>query len=133
MRKTLYTLIPLLFTAQLLFAQDDLSAIVNENSEEPKKEFVTATFKGLRIINAQTIETAKKHNLQFNVQHRFGDIAGTVGGIHTFFGLDAATDIRISFDYGITDQLQVGVGHSRGLSPYRELYDGSVKYKLLRQ
>src|SRR5436190_15276331 len=103
MRKAFYFLVTLLVITKTGFSQDSLADIVNKNSEEPKKEFVTATFKGLRIINAQTIETAKKHNLQFNVQHRFGDIAGTVGGIHTFFGLDAATDIRISFDYGITD------------------------------
>src|ERR1043165_2927618 len=100
MRKAFYLLILLLVVARIAVAQDDLSDIVNKNSEQPKKEFVTATFKGLRIINAQTIETAKKHNLQFNIQHRFGDIGGKIGGIHTFFGLDAATDIRFSFDYG---------------------------------
>ena len=133
MRKAFYLLILLLVVARIAVAQDDLSDIVNKNSEQPKKEFVTATFKGLRIINAQTIETAKKHNLQFNIQHRFGDIGGKIGGIHTFFGLDAATDIRFSFDYGITDRLPVGVGASRGLLPYRELYDASVKFKLLRQ
>jgi hypothetical protein len=133
MRKTAFTLIILFSIIYKATAQDDLSDIVNKNSEQPKKEFVTATFKGLRIINAQTIETAKKHNLQFNIQHRFGDIGGTGGGIHTFFGLDQATDIRFSFDYGITNRLQVGVGHSRGLEPYRELYDGSAKFKLLMQ
>ncbi|HYV93215.1 MAG TPA: DUF5777 family beta-barrel protein [Chitinophagales bacterium] len=133
MRKTLYTFVILFLIARVAIAQDDLSAIVNENTEVPKKEFVTATFKGLRIINAQTIETAKKHNLQFNVQHRFGDIGGRAGGVHTFFGLDQAKDIRISFDYGITDRLQLGVGHSRGQEPYTELYDGSAKFKLLRQ
>src|SRR5256885_2461714 len=133
MRKALYLLIPHLVLSGIAVAQDSLADIVNKNSELPKKEFVSATFKGLRIINAQTIETAKKHNLQFNIQHRFGDIAGTGGGIHTFFGLDAATDIRFSFDYGITDRLQIGVGRSRGTYPYRELYDGSTKFKLLRQ
>ncbi len=92
-----------------------------------------ATFKGLRIINAQTNETAKRHNLQFNIQHRFGDIAGTGGGIHTFYGLDQAPDIRFSFDYGVTDRLQLGVGHSKGLEPYRELFDGNAKFRLLQQ
>ena len=133
MRKAIYIFVILTIISHIAVAQDDLSDIVNKNADQPKKEFVTATFKGLRIINAQTIETAKKHNMQFNIQHRFGDIAGTGGGIHTFFGLDAATDIRFSFDYGITDRLQVGVGRSRGIYPYRELYDGNLKFKLLRQ
>jgi len=115
-------------------AQDDLSQLVDKNTQTPAKEYVSATFKGLRIINAQTNETCKKHNLQFNIQHRFGDVAtdGKVN-VHTFFGLDQASDIRFSFDYGITDNLQVGVGRSRGLDPYTELYDGNIKYKLLRQ
>jgi len=133
MRKITFTLIIFLSITYKATAQDDLSDIVNKNSEQPKKEFVTATFKGLRIINAQSIETAKKHNLQFNIQHRFGDIAGVSGGIHTFFGLDVASDIRFSFDYGVTNRLQLGVGRSRGVQPYKELYDGSAKFKLLMQ
>jgi len=70
----------------------------------------------------------------FNIQHRFGDVFtnGKVN-VHTFFGLDVASDIRFAFDYGITDRLQVGVGRSRGLPPYTELYDFSAKYKLLQQ
>ena len=36
---------------------------------------------------------------------------------------------EFSFDYGITDNLQVGVGRSK----YNELIDASVKYKILSQ
>ncbi len=133
MKKIFYSLIILISIAGGAKAQDDLSDIVNKNEASPQKEFVTASFKGLRIINAQTIETAKKHNLQFNIQHRFGDVAGGVGGFHNFYGLDQAPDIRFSFDYGITDRLQIGIGHSKGVEPYRELVDGNVKFKLLRQ
>jgi hypothetical protein len=65
--------------------------------------------------------------------HRFDDIAAPGAGIHTFFGLDNATDIRFSFDYGITDRLQAGVGRSKGIDPYNQLYDANIKYRLLRQ
>lgn len=134
MKRTIIFLLPCLLMASLLHAQEDLSKVLDEVTETKAKEFTTATFKGLKIINAQTIETCKKHDLQFDIQHRFGDIA-TDGNInvHTFFGLDEATDIRFAFEYGITDNIQVGVGRSRGLEPYRELYDGNIKYKLLRQ
>lgn len=123
-----------LFVANAVFAQEpDLSAIVDQNSPKSTKEFVTATFKGFRIINAQTNETAKKHNLNFNIAHRFGDIASTGAGIHTFFGFDNAMDIRFSFDYGVTDRLQLGIGRSKGFDAYSQLYDGNIKFKLLRQ
>lgn len=133
MRKTTSTLLLLFLFTCLATAQDELSDIVNQNSDQSTREFVTATFKGLRIINIQTIETAKKHNIQFNIQHRFGDIAGTGGGFHTLYGLDQATDIRFSFEYGVTNRLQLGIGRSRGLEPYRELYDGTAKFRLLMQ
>ncbi|MBA2407764.1 MAG: hypothetical protein H0V65_07220 [Chitinophagales bacterium] len=131
---TLFSALMLITIPISLFAQEpDLSAIVDKNSESATKEFVTATFKGFRIINAQTNETAKKHNLHFNIAHRFGDIASTGAGIHSFFGFDAASDIRFSFDYGITDRLQLGVGRSKGIDAYSQLYDGNIKYRLLRQ
>lgn len=118
----------------LLYAQDpDLSAIVDQNSPPAEREFVTATFKGFRIVNAQTNETAKKNNLNFNIAHRFGDMAGDAGGISTFFGFDNAADIRFSFDYGITDRLQAGIGRSKGIDAYAQFYDVNIKYRLLRQ
>jgi hypothetical protein len=124
--------ISILFVATSYAQEPDLSAIVDQNEPEGE-EFVTATFKGFRIINAQTNETAKKHNLHFNIAHRFGDIGGNGGGIHTLYGFDNSTDIRFSFDYGISDRLQAGVGRSKGNEPYTELYDGNIKFRLLRQ
>lgn len=133
MKKNIFTLLFLFLLCSFANAQDDLSDIVNQSTQSEASDVVMATFKGLRIINAQTNETAKKHNLQFNIQHRFGDIGGTGGGFHTFYGLDQAPDIRFSFDYGLSDRLQLGVGHSKGLEPYRELFDANIKHRLLRQ
>ncbi|MBA3648973.1 MAG: hypothetical protein H0W62_10560 [Chitinophagales bacterium] len=115
------------------FSQQDLSAIVDENAPKEPSERVSATFKGYKIINAQTIETAKKRNLFFNIAHRFGDIGGIGGGAHSLYGFDVSTDIVFSFDYGITDNLQIGIGRAKGIQPYTELYDGNIKYKLLEQ
>jgi hypothetical protein len=124
-------LIASLCTIQTSLAQD-LSDIVNatQNNSHDK---VTATFKGFRIVNLQTIETAKKHNLFFNIAHRFGDLAGDAGGISSFYGFDNSSDIRTSFDYGITDRLQAGIGRSKGIDPLKELYDANLKFKLLEQ
>lgn len=123
------------FTASaLLFhplkAQDDLLLLLENGQEKEKNEKVTATFKTTKVISAQTIETVKKRTLDFRITHRFGNI-GTKsnGGAHTLWGFDTSEDIRFSFDYGITDRLQVGVGRSK----MKEHLDGSVKYRILEQ
>ncbi len=56
-------------------AQDDLLKMVNNDSTEKLKTvYTSATFKGSRIINGQTIETIPKSILQFMISHRFGTI-----------------------------------------------------------
>ena len=90
---------------------------------------VLSTFKSPKLVLLQTNETQKKQNLTFWIGHRFGDIGGESGGARTLFGLDAATDIHIGFDYGITDDLTVGIGRSR----FNETYNLNAKYRLLRQ
>ncbi len=117
------------------FAQDDLLDLIKQDSvKEPAKK-VYATFKTTKIVSAQTIETVKKRNMDFRVTHRFGNIynSGTPNALndaaHQYFGLDNATDIRISFDYGITDKLTIGIGRSK----FREMYDGLVKWRFLTQ
>lgn len=92
------------------------------------------TFYSTRIVNGHSVETLKKGTLEFRIEHRFGDLAGDNGGITTLYGLDNASDIRIAFEYGITDKLMVGFGRCRGTSlPYNSLLDGLVKYRLIRQ
>jgi hypothetical protein len=40
------------------------------------------------------------------------------------FGLDNSADIRIAFEYGITDKMMIGLGRSKGTgSPYKSLID----------
>ena len=106
-------------------AQDDLMALLEEDAE-PIVHKVQATFKSIKIINAQTIETIKAKTLVFRITHRFDNIGL---GAHSLYGLDNARDIRFSFDYGILDRLLVGFARSK----INENIDGSIKYKLLEQ
>jgi Membrane bound beta barrel domain (DUF5777) len=108
-----------------IFAQDDLMKML-ENETKDQKTFTTATFKATRLINGQTIETVGKNQLNFWISHRFGAINS--GFIENFFGLDEAR-IRLGLEYGITDQLTVGIGRSS----QEKMYDFYGKYKLLRQ
>lgn len=105
-------------------AQDDLEAMLNA-LEKPETNYAKYAFKSTRIINGHSIENVAAGVLDFRILHRFGAVNG---GLYELFGLDQA-NMRMSFDYGITDRLQVGVGRSN----IGKEYDGLVKYKILRQ
>lgn len=108
-------------------AQDStLLNLLNDSiSATAKTGYVTGTFKATHIVNMQTVESAAKGDLNFVIQHRFGQLNS---GSYNFFGLDNAT-LRLGLDYGITDRLNVGIGRSS----YLKTFDGYLKYKLLRQ
>lgn len=114
-------------------AQIDLETALVGDSTEHALEEVEATFKTTRIINSQSPETIHKRELDFKVDHRFGDIAGANGGARNFFGLDNSTDIKIGFEYGITDDLNVGVARAKGATQVAQLYEANLKYRMLRQ
>jgi hypothetical protein len=120
--------------AASVFSQDDLLSLVDDSkNNEPKK--VYATFKTVRIGNAQTIETVKKNHLDFRIAHRFGNVydANLKNPINetfqSYLGFDNATDIRISFDYGVLDNLSLGIGRSK----FNKLLDGNLKWRILEQ
>ncbi|MGQ8337763.1 DUF5777 family beta-barrel protein [Sunxiuqinia sp. A32] len=96
------------------FSQSDLSQLFNDSTFNRNKLPVINTFKSPRLINVRTNETVGKNDLVFLVMHRFGDFAGDNGGTKTFFGLDNSTDILIGFEYGISDQLTIGTGRTKG-------------------
>ncbi|MDB5277450.1 MAG: hypothetical protein JWR61_2405 [Ferruginibacter sp.] len=134
MRTLLLTV--LFFCAGRVIAQDSLSNMLDKEmatSTATKKQYTYATFKGTQLVNSRTIETLGKHELDFRVAHRFGDIGGEYGGEKSFYGLENSTDVKIGFDYGITDRLTVGIGRAKGAAAVRQLYETSLKYKLLRQ
>ena len=108
-------------------AQDNslLNMLNDSIAAHPKKAYVFGTFKAQHVVNMQTIESPAKGDLSFVIQHRFGQLNS---GSYNFFGLDNAT-LRLGLDYGITNDLDVGIGRSS----YLKTFDGFVKYKLLKQ
>lgn len=125
-RKHPLTLIFLL-TGLAASAQDStlLNMLSDSMAAHPKKSYVTGTFKSEFVVNMQTVESPANGNLNFVIQHRFGTLNS---GSYNLFGLDNAT-LRLGFNYGITDDLEVGVGRSS----YLKTFDGFLKYKLLKQ
>ncbi|SHI66013.1 hypothetical protein SAMN02745146_1315 [Hymenobacter daecheongensis DSM 21074] len=95
------------------------------DSLPPARDITLATFKGTHIINSQSVETPGQGTLLFLIQHRFGALNS---GAYEFFGLDQAV-LRLSFEYGLTDRLTVGVGRGS----MEKTFDGFLKYRALRQ
>jgi len=90
--------------------------------EVDKKENI---FQGTRLVNGQSSNLVEKGKLNLLIQHRFGDISG---GAYELFGLDQAT-MRLGFEYGFTDNLNLGFGRSTFL----KTYDAFAKYRLVQQ
>lgn len=128
----LFTVVASAFLTRAQYEETD--TLSTETSDSSVVERVEHTFHSTRIINGHSIETLHQGVLEFRVEHRFGDIAGDDGGAQTLFGLDNSADIRIAFEYGVTDKLMLGLGRSKGTgSPYKALLDGFVKYRVLDQ
>ncbi len=125
-------LILLLLLSVELQAQD-LEDIVSQDIEQVQDELITETYKSDRIINSVSNEMIGKRELDFKIDHHFGDIGGDFGGYSSFYGLDNAADIRIGFTYGITDRLNVGFGRLKGYGEQRGLLETTLKYALLEQ
>ena len=114
----------LLYMNGPLQAQDELLDLLEEEEGE-LVNYAEATFKSARLINGHSIETRTKGTLEFMISHRFGRINS---GAYEFFGLDGA-NVRFGLEYGLTKNLNVGVGRNS----FEKTYDGFLKYKLLRQ
>ncbi len=95
------------------------------DADEPIINYTSATFKTNRVVNGHSIETVAKREFDFKISHRFGFLSG---GAYDLFGLDQAT-MRIGGDYGITDNVNIGIGRST----VDKTYDGFIKYKFLQQ
>lgn len=123
-------LLLLAFSSTNLLAQDDDLMKMLEETSEDENQPVIATFKTTRVINSHSTKTLGKKVLDFRITHRFGNVgAASGGGVHNFYGFDNAANIRMAFEYGITDNLMIGVGRSK----VQEAIDGFVKWRFLSQ
>lgn len=111
-------------SSAMLKAQDDLMDLLN-TKEKPEVNYTNATFKTTRLVSSNSVETNAKGDLQFIIGHRFGRLNS---GWRNLYGIDNGT-IRFGFEYGLTDNLNIGIGRSS----FQKTYDGIIKYKFLRQ
>ena len=111
------------------YAQEDLESMFRDldNLVELEETEVIATFKSTKVIMMPSIERVKKNQLHFRVSHLFGSI-GT--GIGSLFGLDQMTNMNLSFEYGLTNSIQLGFARSN--KPDKTLIN-SIKWSIIRQ
>jgi len=135
--KRLLLLVPILFLLHNnLVAQDtskvaeDTSNLMSqlENSEWGNKiSYSIATFKYTHVIDGQSVESLPAHVLDVRILHRFGPISG---GLYNFFGLDYSPfNVKVGFDYGISNNFMIGVAHSG----YNKTYDAFFKWRISQQ
>lgn len=128
MKKILICLLTI--TSTVGFAQDDDWDFDEEG--ETTTSSVGPAFNDTRVINSHSVETLDQGTFDLRIAHRFGDMA-TPNSYKTMFGFDNSADIKIGLDYGISDQLMVGLHRNKGAGPYFQVFEGLVKYKIMDQ
>ncbi len=100
-----------------------------------KPEFTnTKVFYAQKVINSKSVEVHPKGIMDFSIDHYFGDIAGDNGGVrHGFFGLDGIKDVRIGFQLGLSDRLNILSARAKGSGFVTNQYEWGLKYQAMRQ
>lgn len=96
-------------------------------------ELQAQTFSDRHVINTHSVEMLKKRRFDFRVAHRFGDMFGDAGGWETFYGLENAADILIGGEYGLSNNLNIGLSRTKGAGPLNRLVNGFAKARLMNQ
>jgi len=79
-----------------------------------------------QLIDNQTTFNPDAKKLELIIQHRFGEFEN---GLTDLFGIYAPSNIRMGFNYGITDDIMVAVGTEKN----NKMQDIQVKWTPLRQ
>jgi hypothetical protein len=120
-----------------LFAGFTLQAQVEEVKEEEATEEETeptkdkrpvrSTFESIWLIDNQTVDVPIKGTFEMDINHRFGLM--NKNNYKDLYGVFAASNIRLGFNYVPINNLQVGFGFTKD----SELWDFSAKYAIMRQ
>ncbi len=125
MKRTLFFTLLLLMGLGNAFAQDSTAA--EKPVQTPSRSKVKEIFYGTRCVNNQTVMQVGPKVLAYRISHRFGSLQRDQ--LYNFLGLDGPANISFMFDYGIRDNLMVGVGRDQ----FNKVYNGYVKYNVLNQ
>lgn len=108
-------------------------SFIGNNGFGQDRDFVTENFSGTRVLSNHSVEMIPYRSLEVIIAHKFGDIAGASGGLENFYGFDDLADVRIAFEYGLLEQLDIGVGRNKGVGLISGIVDGYAKYRIVQQ
>lgn len=97
------------------------------NDEAAGDGFEAPAFWGTQLINLPTTQPIGKKEVLFRVSHRF--FPAVSEGYDEYFGLNGPANILIGLGYGITDNLNVGFGHSN----FNHEWELAVQWRMLEQ
>lgn len=123
-KKSISIVFLLLMCNFMSHSQSDLLDILDSEHKDTLK-YTSATFKMTRIAIGHSSETRKKGILEVFVANRFWN---TPAEKSQSFLADKMSS-RIALEYAISDRLSMGFGGTT----FDGLFDGYIKYKLLRQ
>lgn len=126
MKKSALFFLAAVIAAGNVFAQDSTNLLDLVGKDQPKKEYVYNAFKSPRVIMSHSMEMLRPGVLDFRILHRFGRVNG---GAYEFFGLDGPATVRLGLDYGLTNNLTVGIGRSA----INKEFDGFIKCRIIQQ
>lgn len=115
------------FNTNSLLAQEEEEQQPAAEQDQPDNRPVRGWFEAAQLIDNQTTITPAKGSLELIIHHRFGNIKENK--FDDVFGIYASSNIRMGFNYGITDRLMVGIGTEKD----RKLQDLNMKYAILQQ
>jgi hypothetical protein len=95
--------------------------------EQPDNRPVRNWFDADQLIDNQTPVTPAKGALELIIHHRFGNVKENK--FDDIFGIYASSNIRMGFNYGVTDRIMIGIGTEKD----RKLQDLHWKYAILQQ
>ncbi len=118
MKSTAILIISLLGFGLLAQAQEDESKIDRRPVKSP--------FEAGLLLENQTMVLNRANTLDFIIQHRFGKINS---GEFDLIGLYAPSNIRIGLVYGVTDNINIGLGSTKN----NKIQDVNWKWSVLKQ
>ena len=117
-----------------LFAQDSTAVDASEAIEKegvkenaaPVRKYVKNTFESVWLIDNQTVMVPIKGTFEMDILHRFGTVDK---GYKDFYGLFASSNIRLGFNYSLTNKLMAGLAITKS----NMTWEGYIKYAILTQ
>jgi len=110
----------IVFSFGFTFAQD--SGGLLKQLDTSTEDRTVMAFKSSRLILGQSTVQLSKGELQFRVSHLFGRVSD---GFDELYGLDQMYNVDLSFEYGLSNSLQIGLARSND-------FDKTLQFSLKR-